>query len=315
MNKHFKLILAGAAIVAGLAGAVSCQDLKGELESLSSRVSTLENQVGALETAFNQGELVKDVRQVADGIEVVTGKQTYKITNGANGTNGTNGTSGDAWKIGDDGYWYKNDEKTQWKAVGSDGNDGNDGKNGEYYVPNGQGFFDKIDANGNRTTTDISYVTVAENGVAVLWDGRKLTLSFKDADGNTVNKVIDALGELKSLVTVPQAYYEGAEAVIYRHMQYRPLTWVATNPKNNVTGDVSDERQEIAANAPLYHIYPLMKVQYYVNPENADLEEIELSRVLEKNMNYIQTRADAGRSGSYVTRNLMSGRSNQYIRK
>ena len=214
-------------------------------------------------------------------MEIVTGKQTYKITNG---TNGTNGTSGDAWTIGDDGFWYKNNEKTQWKAVGQNGTNGTNGTNGEYYVPNGNGFFDKVDANGNRTTTDISYVTVAENGVAVLWDGRKLTLSFKDADGNTVNKVIDALGELKSLVTVPQAYYEGAEAVIYRHMQYRPLTWVAAKGKNHLTGDVSDERQEIAAAAPLYHIYPLMKVQYYVNPENADLTGIELSRVLEKNM-------------------------------
>lgn len=287
MNKHFKLILAGAAIVAGLAGAVSCQDLKGELEALSSKVSTLESKVAALETAINAGELVTAVRQVADGVEIVTGKQTYKITNG---TNGTNGTSGDAWTIGDDGFWYKNNEKTQWKAVGQNGTNGT---NGEYYVPNGNGFFDKVDANGNRTTTDISYVTVAENGVAVLWDGRKLTLSFKDADGNTVNKVIDALGELKSLVTVPQAYYEGAEAVIYRHMQYRPLTWVAAKGKNHLTGDVSDERQEIAAAAPLYHIYPLMKVQYYVNPENADLTGIELSRVLEKNMDYIQTRADA----------------------
>ena len=49
MNKHFKLILAGAAIVAGLAGAVSCQDLKGELEALSSKVSNLESKVAALE--------------------------------------------------------------------------------------------------------------------------------------------------------------------------------------------------------------------------------------------------------------------------
>ena len=287
MNKHFKLILAGAAIVAGLAGAVSCQDLKGELENLSSRVSSLESKIATLESAINAGELVTDVRQVADGIEVVTGKQTYKITNGKNGDNGT---SGDAWTIGENGFWYKNGNKTDYKAIGQDGTPGS---NGEYYIPNGNGYFDKVDKDGNRTTTTISYMAAAENGVAVLWDGRKLTLSFQDEDGNTVNKTIDALGELKSLVTVPQAYYEGAEAVIYRHMQYRPLTWVATNGKNHLTGDVSDERQEIAAAAPLYHIYPLMKVQYYVNPENADLTDIELTRGLEKNLNYIQTRADA----------------------
>lgn len=285
MNKHFKLILAGAAIVAGLAGAVSCQDLKGELENLSTRVGSLESKVAGLETAIQTGAMIEHFAKFTDGnggVEVfLTNGQSFKLENGAPGG------SADIWEIGEDGFWYKNGKVTTYKAVGSNGN------NGEYYIPNGNGFFDKVDKDGNRTTTTISYMAAPEGGVAALFDGRKLTLSFKDAEGNDVNYVIDALGELKSLVTVPQAYYEGVEAVIYRHMQYQPLTWVATNGKNHLTGDVSDERQEIAAAAPLYHIYPLMKVQYYVNPENADLSDIAVDRVLEKNYEYYITRTDA----------------------
>ena len=301
MNKHFKLILAGAAIVAGLAGAVSCQDLKGELDNLSSRVSSLESKIASLESAINAGELVTDVRQVADGIEVVTGKQTYKITNGKDGVAGA---AGDAWTIGDDGFWYKNGTKTEYKAIGKDGKDGKDGQNGGagaagdviYYVPNTNGFFDKY-VNGERVDYSplISYRSNgAVTGVLDTANGQ-LTLSWDDEEGNTVSYVIKILGELKSLVTIPQAYYEGVEAVIYEHMRYQPLTWVPNHEKDHFVAatKVSDERQYIAPTAPWVDIYPLMKVQYYVNPENADLSDITLGLDLNKNLPYIQTRANA----------------------
>ena len=306
MNKHFKLILAGAAIVAGLAGAVSCQDLKGELENLSSKVTNLEGKITALESAINAGELVKDVRSVADGIEVVTGKATYKITNGkdgAAGPAGAAGAAGDAWTIGDDGYWYKNGTKTDYKAIGTDGKDGKDGKDGGsgaaadviYYVPNGNGTFDKY-VNGQRVdyTPVISYLSDA--GVTAVKTATQLILNFKDADGNPVSYTMNLLGELKSLVTVPQAYYEGAEAVIYRHMRYQPLDWAAGFGKDHHTANVSDEYQVgrvTPAGPVIVDIYPLMKVQYYVNPENADISNITLSRVLNANTPYYQTRTAA----------------------
>ncbi len=301
MNKHFKLILAGAAIVAGLAGAVSCQDLKGELENLSSKVTNLEGKVSALESAINAGELVKDVRSVADGIEVVTGKATYKITNGKDGAAGAAGAAGapgDAWTIGDDGYWYKNGTKTDYKAIGKDGKDGKDGTgtsgDSVYYVPNGNGFFDLYKNGSKVETTTISYL--ADAGVSAVKTATQLILNFKDADGNPVSYTMNLLGELKSLVTVPQAYYEGAEAVIYRHMRYQPLDWAAGFGKDHHTANVSDEYQVgrvTPAGPVIVDIYPLMKVQYYVNPENADISNITLSRVLNANTPYYQTRTAA----------------------
>ena len=41
--------------------------------------------------------------------------QTYEITNGKDGAPGT------AWTIGEDGMWYKDGVKTDYKAIGVDG--------------------------------------------------------------------------------------------------------------------------------------------------------------------------------------------------
>lgn len=122
--------------------------------------------------------------------------QTYELKNGADGKNGKDAT---VWSIGQDGYWYLDGVKTEYKAVGTDGKngadgakgddgapgkdgaDGKDGANGRYYKPNAEtGCFDiyVIDENGNEKfveATTISYVS-AEEGVSVVHDGNKLII-------------------------------------------------------------------------------------------------------------------------------------------
>lgn len=101
---------------------------------------------------------------------------------------------------------------------------------------------------------------------------------------------------LHSLETIPQAYYGGMKSVIYRHMRYQPLDWAYGFGKDHLTGNVSDEYQVLRTtySGPVFvDIYPLMKVQYYINLQNADLSGASLRCVLEKNMDYIQTRSNA----------------------
>lgn len=70
----------------------------------------------------------------------------YEITNGSNGTNAA------VWSIGEDGYWYKDDVKQAYKAVGEKGGDGC------YYKPNETtGNFDIYNADGTlKESTNIS---------------------------------------------------------------------------------------------------------------------------------------------------------------
>lgn len=66
---------------------------------------------------------------------ITNGKDGAKGEAGAAGAPGTPGKDADVWKIGDDGYWYKNDTKQEWKAVGTNGaagTAGTPGKDGKY---------------------------------------------------------------------------------------------------------------------------------------------------------------------------------------
>ena len=74
-----------------------------------------------------------------------------------NGKDGNDGKPADVWTIGEDGFWYKNDQKTEYKAVGSNGTNGADGVNGGFYRPNtATGNFDYVvvGKDGKETVTD-----------------------------------------------------------------------------------------------------------------------------------------------------------------
>lgn len=56
------------------------------------------------------------------GIKVtVTKNGTDTSYNIKQGEQGAAGKDADVWKIGEDGYWYKNDTKTEYKALGTKG--------------------------------------------------------------------------------------------------------------------------------------------------------------------------------------------------
>ena len=104
MNKKLKFIVAGVAIVAGLASAVSCQDLSKDVEDLGKRVSTLENTVKDLQTKIDAGAVITSVTSTATGVKVtLSNGNSFDITNGKDGANGTNGTNGKDGKDGKDG--------------------------------------------------------------------------------------------------------------------------------------------------------------------------------------------------------------------
>lgn len=55
-----------------------------------------------------------------DGYWYINGEKTDFRAVGRDGQNGCDGYS-DRWTIGDDGYWYRNGEKTTYRAVAQDG--------------------------------------------------------------------------------------------------------------------------------------------------------------------------------------------------
>ena len=275
MNKHFKFILAGAAIVAGLAGAVSCQDLSKDLDDLTSKVNSLESKLTSLESAIKAGDVVTSVTPVAGGIQVTTNNGTYTITNGKDGAdgkdgvNGTNGTNGTVWTIGEDGYWYKDGVKTEYKAVGTDGANGTNGTNGTdgtngtngkdadivYYEPNPDTqCFDKvtIKPDGTKTVekTDIPFVASGDGTITAVYDKEKGTLTIFGVEGYETGYVIPTTSGLKSLAYAPKTIWHG-EGLINFYSIYTEGATAGTFDKF------------VIANQP--------KATYRVNPTNADV--------------------------------------------
>ena len=144
-KKFYGALLVGSLLLAG--GMVSCADYDDDINSLNQRVDAVEKSVADLTLAIENGKTIKTVTSIENGFEIeFSDGQKYAINNGENGTNG------DTWTIGSDGYWYKNDNKTEWKAVGTNGAEGPQGpqgpegpagEDGLYYVPNPEtGCFD-----------------------------------------------------------------------------------------------------------------------------------------------------------------------------
>ena len=159
MNMKLKFFIAGVAIVAGLASAVSCQDLSKDLTALQNKVNSLESTVQALQSKIDAGAVITSVTPSNSGIKItLSNGNSYEITNGVNGKDGANGkdgkdgkdgadgTPGSVVTIGENGNWFIDGVDTGLAAEGKDGADGADGADGTpgmFFVPNPEtGCFD-----------------------------------------------------------------------------------------------------------------------------------------------------------------------------
>ena len=197
MKKRFNLFLMGAALVAALIGMVSCQkDWQKDIDDLGRQINDLSTQLTTLQTQISNGEIVTNVTPIQGGIKVTTNKASYDIV-------GQKG-EGSVVKIGDDGYWYIDNKKTDYKAQGAAG------QNGDYYVPGANGKFDKYTWNADKgaydkTATDISYI--APGAVTAVWADDALTLY--GVEGYDGGYTLELLTGLKGLAFVPERIFDG----------------------------------------------------------------------------------------------------------
>jgi hypothetical protein len=194
MNKKLKFIIAGVAIVAGLASAVSCQDLKTDLEKINSEISNLKTTVQNLQSKIDAGAVITSVTSTATGVKVtLSNGNSFDITNGKDGANGTNGTNGTNGKdgapgsvitIGDNGNWFIDGVDTGKAAAGKDGKDGTNGKDGDSIVwalsEDGKQFVEY--KNGVATGNTVA-IPAAQGAVTALWDEELGVLTIYGAEG------------------------------------------------------------------------------------------------------------------------------------
>ncbi len=198
MKKLWRKVLA-VALVGVLVGSVGCKDYDDDINKLNDRVDTLTATVDQLKALIDGGAVITNVQKGADGIVItLSDNSTYTLTNGKDGQPGQPGKDAAVWTIGDDGFWYKDDAKTDYKAVGINGEDGTEGR---YYVPNAAtGCFDIYKDGKFVESTDISWTTAA--GVIAVYAGNELKLT--NVDGYEGELVLTLGAQLGSVGFVPE---------------------------------------------------------------------------------------------------------------
>ena len=281
-RKYFSALLMGALTIASVSTFTSCKDYDDDISSLQSQIDKLNEMVSKIQGQIDKGAILTSVSPVENGVKLtLSNGDSYTITNGKDGAKGADGAAGapgtpgkdaDIWKIGDDGYWYKNETKTDWKAVGTDGaagtagTAGKDGKDGKYYVPNPQTGTFFVYGDGDKDAYDSGVSYLASGIITATWTKDVLTLNgVKNEAGEQI--VINLTTDLKALVFSPEYYYQGIEAFEMATYKFKPKTVKAVDPDGNYKTDAPTTA------STFFNYAPDMTASYFLNPANAKVED------------------------------------------
>lgn len=120
-RKYFSALLMGALTIASVSTFTSCKDYDDDISSLQSQIDKLNEMVSKIQGQIDNGAVLTGVNPVENGVKLtLSNGAIYTITNGKDGAKGADGAAGvpgtpgkdaDIWKIGDDGFWYKNEKR------------------------------------------------------------------------------------------------------------------------------------------------------------------------------------------------------------
>ena len=278
---YLSALLMGALTIASVSTFTSCKDYDDDISSLQSQIDKLNEMVSKIQGQIDKGAILTGVSPVENGVKLtLSNGDSYTITNGKDGAKGADGAAGapgtpgkdaDIWKIGDDGYWYKNETKTNWKAVGTDGaagaagTAGTAGKDGKYYVPNPQTGTFFVYGDGDKDAYDSGVSYLASGIITATWTKDVLTLNgVKNEAGEQI--VINLTTDLKALVFSPEYYYQGIEAFEMATYKFKPKTVETVDPDGNYKTDAPTTA------SAFFNYAPDMTASYFLNPANAKVE-------------------------------------------
>ena len=258
---------------------------------------------------IESGSVITSVAPINNGVKVtMSNGKTFEITNGKDGANGT------VWTINEQGYWVKDGQVTEYKALGKDGAKGDKGEAGpkgdkgdkgekgpkgdkgeagKYYVPNAQtGKFDLVE-NSKTTPTDISFL--APGTITAVKDADFLKLfNVKGAESDPV--VISLTNSLKSLVFVPDFYYDGIQAFDFNTFTFNAKTVNKVNADGEFADDKPTVGEEVVSS-------PDLAATYHLNPTNAKMKE-DLAKYSFIAFNKDYTRAGADVSSAFTMKSV-----------
>ena len=129
-KKYLSALLFGALLFASAGTFTSCKDYDDDISNLQSQVDGIKADLEDLQAQISAGKWITNVTSIEGGFTVTfSDGQSFNIVNGKDGADGAAGAPGAAGAdgtkitIGEDGYWYFDGIKSEYKAV-SDTEDG-----------------------------------------------------------------------------------------------------------------------------------------------------------------------------------------------
>lgn len=300
-KKFFGALLLGALTVTSTGTLVSCKDYDDDITNLQEQIDKNAKAIKEINDLIAKGGVITGTTSVEGGVKVtLSNGSDFLIKNGEKGADGQNGVS---WTIGEDGFWYKDGKKTEYKALGKDGEKGEQGpagpagprgpegkpgqnatasgENGKYYVPNANtGKFDIYKDGKLVESTNISFLG---SGVitAVKDDAKKTLTLYGVTGGSGENKAvaISMSGTLSSLSYRPALYLDGIETIEYPWLFGNTMKSVAATADKNFQDKVVKglSVQDYVADTKTFVYGPAWAVEYDASPWNAAVTEEDLA--------------------------------------
>ena len=283
----------------------SCKDYDDDIDRLNKEVAENKSAIDKIAQQVSQGGVITSVVPTADGKGIVINMELDGKAVSYTIQNGTDGRDADVWTIDAEGYWCKNGVRTEFKAVGQDGKDGANGATGatgpqgpegpagtpgDYYKPNGEGYFDLY----SWDAATKSYVLKQKNAIAYAGAKGQITavVTANDVflfglDGQDGAVVIAKTGALRSLVFKPDFYYQGIEAMDAATFKFNQLDLKKVDADGNYGTDAPVIKD-------LVSMTPALVANYYLNPSSANIDNIFGLEFITEDLEY-------ARSASSVT--------------
>ncbi|RHI96175.1 MULTISPECIES: PL29 family lyase N-terminal domain-containing protein [Phocaeicola] len=266
MNKKFlSAILFGALMVSSTGTFVSCKDYDDDIDNINKELSTLKGDLSALQAKVNEGKWITSLAPTTGGFTVTFSDNTsYTITNGKDGAAGADAVK---WEIGTDGFWYKNDVKTEYQAVGQAGEAGV------------AGVSPYIGENGNWFAYNTETKEVEDTGISAAGTS---TYVVKNGDNYELHVYNQTTGEYESIVLPATAAAAALNVVFmptYSDMQTRVVAI------NIPVGDELNDKNHLWDNN--VSLTNDIVFNYRVSPASIDLAKANIGFLV----NEVQSRA------------------------
>lgn len=212
----------------------SCKDYDDDITNLQEQITANADAIKALQDKVNNGMWVTSVAAIEGGFTITfSDGQSYQIVNGQNGENGEDGTQ---ITIGEDGYWYFDGVKSDYKAVADEASKVKapyiNEEDGYWYFYNEEGVAEKSEYKANGAA-----YAVENNGMWTLYmpDESGVMQTVKLPGAGSVLSDIVFVGSIDQTYPKPSTEIQTLKPVEFH--AYQPAAtkdWKGNKP--NLTG-------------------------------------------------------------------------------